>query len=80
MDNSPDPASVTAADGIVVYELTGRTRLTQDDAERSVSDGVLLGSFITQVIDNETIRVEFVRGTSADSLQGFSDAAVLYRR
>jgi hypothetical protein len=80
MNNSPDPASITAADGVVIYELTGRTRPDPDDPERSSSNGELLGSFITQVIDDETIRTEFLLGIDADSVQGFSDESVLYRR
>jgi hypothetical protein len=80
MNNSPDPASVTAADGLMKYELTGRTRLDPNDQERTTSDGVLLGTLATQVIDDETIRVEFVRGAEASSVQGFSSESVLYRR
>ena len=79
-NNAPDPATVTAADGIVKYEMTGRMRPFVENPGRSVSDGVLLGTFLAQVIDDATIRVEFVPWTDASSVQGFSGASVLYRR
>jgi hypothetical protein len=78
--NLPDPASIRAENGIVKYELTGRMRLNPDDSERSVSDGNLLGIFAAQVIDDETIRIEFIRGATSDSVEGFSSESVLYRR
>lgn len=77
--NSPDPASVTAADGIIKYEMTGRSRV-EGRPEQSTSDGVSLGTFVAQVIDDETIRVEFVRSADAASIEGFSSTSVLYRR
>lgn len=40
--NSPDPASVTVADGPIKYELTGRQHASQDSTERTVSNGVVL--------------------------------------
>ena len=42
-------------------------------------DGGLLGSFLAQVIDREAIQSEFVVGTDADSVPGFSDDSVLDR-
>jgi hypothetical protein len=80
MNNSPDPSTITVDDGIVKYELTGRMKPDQENRERSVSDGVLLGTFLVQVIDNETIRTEFLLKQNADSVSGFSDDSVLYRR
>ncbi len=80
MNNSPDPATIGAADGIVKYQLTGRIHSDPDNRERSASDGILLGIFLMQVIDDETIRTEFVLGAKAESAPGFSDDSVLYRR
>jgi hypothetical protein len=80
LNNSPDPATITVDDGVVKYELTGRMRQDPENREHSVSDGVVLGTFLAQVIDNETIRTEFVLKTNADSVSGFSDDSVLYRR
>ena len=79
-NNSPDPAAITVDDGIVKYELTGRERPDQDKREDSVSDGVVLGTLLAQVVDNETIRTEFVPKVNADSVTGFSEDSVLYRR
>lgn len=78
--NSPDPATITIADGIVRYEMTGRMQPSAENRERSVSDGVVLGTFLAQVVDDATIRVEFVLGASADTAHAFSGDAVLYRR
>ena len=77
---APDPAIITVADGIVKYELTGRMSVSADNRERTVSDGVLLGTFMAEVVDDTTIRVEFVPRVAADSLSGFSSEAVIYRR
>ena len=79
-NNSPDPATITIDDGVVKYELTGRERPDRENRELSVSDGVVIGTFLAQVIDDETIRTEFVPKTNADSVSGFSDEAVLYHR
>lgn len=79
-NNSPDPATITVDDGIVKYELTGRERADQDNRERTVSDGVVLGTFLAEVIDDETIRTEFFPKMSSDSVTEFSDDSVLYRR
>jgi hypothetical protein len=79
-NNSPDPATVTVDDGIVKYELTGRMHIDPDNRERSKSDGNLLGTFMLQVIDDETIRTEFVLGAAAESTSGFSGNSILYRR
>jgi hypothetical protein len=80
MNNSPDPATITVDDEIVKYELTGRMKPDQDNREHSVSDGVLLGTFMLQVIDNETIRTEFFLRQNADSVSGWAGDSVLYRR
>jgi hypothetical protein len=80
LNNSPDPATITADDGVVKYEMTGRMRPDRDNRELMVSDGVSLGTFLMQVVDSETIRTEFFPRMSADSITGFSDESVLYRR
>jgi hypothetical protein len=79
--NGPDPASVTAADGVIKYELTGRQGVFDDPFnERTVSDGNLLGTLLLQVIDSASIRMEFFYGISADSVGSFTDDTLIYRR
>jgi len=80
LNNSPDPASITVDDGIVKYQLTGRNKPDPDNREITVSDGVVLGTYLAQVIDDETIRTEFFLKMNADSVSGFSEDSVLYRR
>ena len=45
--------------GIVKYELTGRERPFEGPTERSQSNGVVLGTFLAQVVDDMTIKTEF---------------------
>lgn len=78
--NRPDPATVTADSGIVRYELTGRRHSVAESRERTESDGVVLGTFLVQVLDDSSIRTEFFKGASADEVEGFTNSSVLYRR
>ncbi len=78
--NGPDPATVTVADGIVRYELTGRHHASPDSRERTVSDGNVLGTFLLRVLDGTSIRTEFAKGALASETGEFSSGAVIYRR
>ncbi len=78
--NTPDPADVTSANGIVKYELTGRRHVSPDSVEKTESDGVVLGVFLVEVIDDSSIKAEFVKGVSAADVSEFTVNAVLYRR
>ncbi len=78
--NAPDPSQVTFADGLVKYELTGRQHSSPDSREKSESDGVVLGTFLAQVLDDTSIRTEFFKGLLADGVSDFTDNAVVYRR
>ncbi len=78
--NGPDPASVTSSDGPVKYELTGRRHVSPDSNERTVGDGVVLGTFLVEVLDDASIRTEFFKDVGAANVAGFTSTAIIYRR
>ena len=87
--DTPDPADVDVATGLVVYELVGITHRPTFNAagERLASDVVLgsiagdvLGVVLVQMVDDRTLRFEVVPGVRASSVTGFSAGASLYRR
>lgn len=79
--NGPDPASVTAADGAIKYELTGRQGVFDDPfGERTVSDGNVFGTLLLQVIDDTSIRMQFFKDAGADSVDSFTGGALVYNR
>lgn len=78
--NGPDPATVLVESGTTKYELTGRKHSDPDSREKTVNDGNILGIFLVQVIDETSIRTEFVKDVSASETTGFSENAVIYRR
>ncbi len=78
--NAPDPASVTAADGLVRYELTGRLYASEHSTERTIGSGVVIGTFLALVLDDMSIKTEFLKGKAASDVVAFTDDAVVYRR
>lgn len=78
--NAPDPGSVTVSDGLVKYELTGRQHASPDSTEKTISNGVVIGTFLVQVLDDSSIKTEFVKGVPASGVTEFSAAAIVYRR
>ena len=79
-DNGPDPADVNVTSGVVTYELTGRRHSAENSRERTESNGVVLGTFLVQVLDDFSIRTEFFKAKSSSEVEGFTDASVIYRR
>lgn len=79
--NGPDPASVSAATGLVAYELTyaplggDGNRLELPDSMRGVQ-GVLL----VQLLDEQRLRVEAFPGKTAAQVTGSTPAALTYTR
>ncbi len=64
--NSPDPAVISAIDGVVKYELE--------------QYGVFKGSAIVQVLPGNKLRVETFPGLHKESVGGFTSQAVMYTR
>ncbi|MBI1952425.1 hypothetical protein HYS42_01720 [Candidatus Saccharibacteria bacterium] len=74
--NTPDPASVNKASGIVKYELIqGPNQDGQLPQDKTVRGSVLL-----QVLDGEKLKMEVFPGKTASQVNGFTPAALTYER
>jgi hypothetical protein len=74
--NAPDPATVTAATGMIKYEVK---QLNGDSVSANLSQGVV-GVLLVQVLPARQLRVEYVPGAVVASVTGFSSAAQTYER
>jgi hypothetical protein len=79
-DNAPDPAAVGVDTGVVKYELLGRLHFGDPRVMTINDERNVLGVFLVQMVDDQTIRVEVFPGRTAGQVEGFSDAASIYRR
>lgn len=78
--NAPAPESITASDGPVKYELVERVRL-ENEAEIRVNDeSNTFGTMLVQVVDDDTIRVEFFADLTPAEVTAFTGNATLYHR
>ena len=80
--NGPDPTSVDTGSGLIKYDLVAREFIDGAgirEPNRNVEDQVL-GVFLAQVLDETTIKVEILPGTTSSQVVGFSEKAKLYRR
>ena len=79
---SPDPADVSVATGMIKYQLVARDFVdrTGNPERTQALEGQPLGVLIVRMEDDRTIRMEVVPDTTAGQVQGFSDAALVYRR
>ncbi len=79
-DNAPDPAKVSAADGLVKYELlyaqlgSSGQRQVRHDAD------VVQGVVLAQVLADGRLRLEIIPGRAGAEVKGFSEAARIYDR
>jgi phage-related protein len=88
--NSPDPATVTVASGLVTYELVDydyfvdgqrwdRQSYAKGLEARNVQSRVH-GVVLFQLIEDRVLKVETFPGKTATEVSGFTDAALLYER
>jgi hypothetical protein len=74
--NAPDPATVTAATGVVKYEVK---QMNGDSVSKNLNQAVV-GVLLVQVLPAQQLRVEYVPGAVAAGVTGFSSAAKTYER
>ena len=77
--NTPDPATIGPADGLVKYELVGRIRPAPGEAmfnDETESIGVMLA----EMLEDRTLRFEVIPGVMPGNVAGFTDAALIYTR
>ncbi|MEE8337012.1 MAG: hypothetical protein V3R95_03020 [Dehalococcoidia bacterium] len=88
--NTPDPAQVSVASGLVVYELVEYEYWigTQRWDRRSYATGIearnneasVRGVVLFQLLDDRVLKVESFPGKTAAQVSGFTAAALLYER
>ena len=88
--NTPNPANVSVASGLVVYELVQFVYWVADERwDRSSRPSGLTardtgseprGVVLFQLVDDRTLKVETFPGKSASEVTGFSEAALSYER
>lgn len=78
--NAPDPAKVSAADGLVKYELLwGQLGSSGQRTVRHDAD-VVQGVVLAQVLPDGRLRLEVLPGRTGAEVKGFSEAARIYER
>ena len=80
LSNGPDPATIGVESGLVKYDLVAREHVGELRVETRNDESRILGAFLVQVLDDHSIRVEVAVGQTAAQIDGFSDAANIYRR
>ena len=65
---------------MVKYNLVAREHVGDLRVETKNDESRILGAFIVQMLDDRTIKVEVASGLTAARIDGFSDAANIYRR
>ncbi len=88
--NLPDPADVSVASGLVVYELVGYEYWAGDEPWDRVSlvsrlearnrDSDVMGVVLFQLLDDRTLKVETFPRQTASQVSGFTNAALIYER
>jgi len=87
--NTPDPADVSVASDLIVYELVkydymdGDTywdRRSPDTGLTALNDDAVRGVVLMQLLSDRVLKVEIFPGLTASDIDGFSDAALLYER
>jgi hypothetical protein len=74
--NAPDPATITAASGVVKYEVQNWS----GDSVRTSEHLPIAGVVVVQVLAGRQLRVEFFSGLRASDVAGFDGAAKTYER
>jgi hypothetical protein len=87
--NGPDPAAVTVASGMVLYELVDYDYYFGDErwdrvslvkGIRAVNSEEVRGVVLFQLLDDRRLRVETFPGKTATEVDGFTEAALIYER
>ena len=88
--NAPDPADISVASGLVVYELVDYEYWVGDERwdrvslvsglEARNSDSYVQGVVLFQLLDDRTLKVETFPGKSASEVADFTNAALTYER
>ncbi len=76
---APDPATIGTGSGLVRYRLAaidGRSRAAAGEADSVPARGTLL----VELVDDETLRVEWFAGREAAAVERFTEAVSRYRR
>jgi hypothetical protein len=74
--NAPDPATITAANGVVLYQLT---RWAGDSVSTNANQPVV-AALLVQVLAGRQLRVEYVPNYVASAVLSFSSLALTYER
>jgi hypothetical protein len=74
--NAPDPATITAANGVVLYQLT---RWAGDSVSMNANQPVV-AALLVQVLAGRQLRVEYVPNYVASAVLSFSSLALTYER
>lgn len=74
--NAPDPAIVTAGNGVVLYQLT----TWAGDSVRTNSSLPVVAALLVQVLPNRQLRVEYLANYVANAVAAFSSLALTYER
>ena len=82
LNNGPDPAQVSIDTGQVKYELVESNASTGDLARQEPPSGndVPIGTLLVEMLDARSIKVELFIGMRADTVDGFTELARIYRR
>jgi len=86
--NAPDPTDVSVESGLVVYELVALEDITAESGFVTMGkplvtrndESAVLGVFLVQMIDDQTIKMEVFPNKTAAQVTGFTDAAHTYLR
>ena len=78
--NSPDPAEISPESGVVKYGLVAREHTGEYRVATKNVESRVLGTFLAQMVDRRTIKLEVVAGSHPAQVDGFSQAAKIYHR
>ena len=89
--NTPDPATVDPATGVVKYELAQIERYSADTGQlwdstnylphlRTRANSTVMGTVLLQLVDHRSLKVEIFPGKRAADTIGFDSAALMYQR
>jgi hypothetical protein len=79
--NAPDPAQVTAKDGLVKYELVyAPFNSNGDQIELPPQMRGVQGVLLAQLVEDRKLKIEVFPGKSADDVEAFTAGATIYER
>ncbi len=78
--NGPDPAQVSATDGLIKYELLWGQLGTAGQLQRRHDADVVQAVALAQLVSNRALKLEVFPGKTAAEVTGFTGAAQLFER